>query len=71
MKRALILCILRLSWWAILSQPGLAQIASQSGFAEDPPSAPQPQTAGSPINTTKPFDTRAALNVVFPPANAQ
>ena len=71
MKRALILCILRLSWWAILSQPGLAQIASQSGFAEDPPSAPQPQTAGSPINTTKPFDTRAGLNVVFPPANAQ
>jgi outer membrane protein len=71
MKRALILCILRLSWWAILSEPGLAQIGYQSRFAEDPPAAPQPQAAGSPINTTRPFDTRAALNVVFPPDDAQ
>jgi outer membrane protein len=71
MKQALILCILRLSWWAVLSQPGLAQIAYQSGFAEGLPSAPQPQAAGSPINTPRPIDTRAALNVVFPPADAQ
>jgi outer membrane protein len=71
MKRALRLCILRLSWWAVLSQPGLAQIAYQSGSAEDLPSAPQPQAAGSLINTPRPIDTRVALNVVFPPADAQ
>jgi outer membrane protein len=71
MKRALILCILRLSWWAVLSQPGLAQIAYQSSFAEDLPSAPQPQAAGSLINTPTPIDTRIALNVVFPAAGAQ
>jgi outer membrane protein len=71
MKRALILCILPLSWWAVLSQPGLAQIAYQSGFAEDLPSAPQPQAAGSLINTPRPIDTRVALNVVFPAAGAR
>jgi outer membrane protein len=71
MKRALILCILRLSWWAVLSQPGLAQIAYQSSFAEDLPSAPQPQAAGSLINTPTRIDTRIALNVVFPAAGVQ
>jgi outer membrane protein len=49
----------------------LAQIAYQSGFAEDLPSAPQPQAAGSLINTPTPIDTRIALNVVFPTAGAQ
>jgi outer membrane protein len=71
MKRALILSILRLSWWAGPSQPGLAQIAYQSGFAENLPSAPQAQPAGSLINTPTPIDTRVALNVVFPRADAQ
>jgi outer membrane protein len=49
----------------------LAQIAYQSSFAEDLPSAPQPQAAGSLINTPTPIDTRIALNVVFPAAGAQ
>jgi outer membrane protein len=69
-KRALILCILRLSWWAVLSQPGLAQIAYQSGFAEDLPSAPQPQASASLINAPTPIDDRVALKVVFPAAEA-
>jgi outer membrane protein len=69
MKRAFILCILRLSWWVVLSQPGLAQIAYQSGF-EDLPSAPQPQASGSLINTPTPIDTRFALKAVFPAADA-
>jgi outer membrane protein len=71
MKRALILCILRLSWWAVLSQSGLAQIAYQSGFAEDLPSAPQPQAAGSLITTPTRIDTRVALNVVLPAEDAR
>jgi outer membrane protein len=71
MKRALMLCILRLSWWAVLSQPGLAQIAYRSGFSEDLPSAPQPQAAGSLVNTPTPIDTRIALNLVFPAVGAQ
>jgi outer membrane protein len=71
MKRALILCILPLSWWGGLSQPSLAQIAYQSGFTEDLPSAPQPETAGSVIDTPTPIHTRVALNVAFPAANAQ
>jgi outer membrane protein len=71
MKRALILCILRLSWSAVLSQPGLAQIAYQSGIAEDLPSAPQPQATGSLINTQRPNDARVALKVAFPVADAQ
>jgi outer membrane protein len=71
MKRALILWMLRLYWWAVLSQPGLAQIAYQSGFAEDLPSAPQPQASVSLINTPTAFDTQLALKVVFPAAGAQ
>jgi hypothetical protein len=60
MKRVLILWMLRLSWWAVLSQPGLAQIAHQSGFGEDLPSAPQPQGSVSLINTPTAIDTRLA-----------
>ncbi len=71
MKLALILFILRLSWWAVLSQPGLAQIAYQSGFAEDLPSAPQPQASVSLINTPTRINARVAPNLVFPAAEAQ
>src|SRR5579862_3530789 len=49
----------------------LDQIAQQSGFAEDLPSAPQPRTSASLFNPPTAMNARAALNVIFPARDAR
>ena len=71
MKPGLMFCILRLSWWTLLFPLVLVEIAQQSGFAEDLPSAPQPRTSASLFNPPTAMNARAALNVIFPARDAR
>ena len=63
---AVILCMLLLSLWAVLPQPGLAQAFDKSESAENLPSAPQPQFTQNPARIVGPAEAQVTLVASFP-----
>ena len=63
---AFILCMLLLSLWAVLPQPGLAQTLDKLDSAENLPSAPQPQVTQKPTRIAGPAEAQVTLVASFP-----